>query len=614
MVICEKGKLSWSTDYSKVFFGLKEQEAEKEKSKKDANPLANVDIWHWNDERIQSVQMKQAKRDQNFTYRSVYDLKTKKFFRLADENMSSVSVTRDGNWGVGVDNKPYLSDWKPRLGDYYRLNNTTGEKIGMLIAHQRSLGLSPDSEHFLYWKDGHVWVYYLSSGDSKNITENAPISFINKEYDRFGEKPPYGLAGYSKNGKSVILNAKYDLWSVPLKGGKAINLTKGEGDKNEVRFRYIKLDSEEKFIDLSKPIMLSAFGKWTKKAGYYELNKDKLTKLIYEDKRFGRAVKAKKVDKLLFTMESFEDFPNYYVSDLSCSDPQKVTNANPWQSEYKWGKQILFEFTNSKGKRLQGTLGIPKDYKEGDKLPMIVDFYEKNSDRLNRYPTVRYDDRPSFAGLVSEGYLVMRPDIHFNFRTTHSDMLECVEAGVKKVIEMGYADPDKIALHGHSFSGQGAAHISTNSDMFAAIFYGAGATDLVADFNQLWKSSGSNQQRYDTYGQGRFAANPFDDFELYKQESAVFHARNMNTPLMILHGIDDGSVDWLQAVEFYNALRFNGKNVILLSYPGEGHHLSKLENQIDFQERQMQFLDHHLKGKPAADWMIKGVPFLKKKK
>lgn len=614
MVVCDKGALSWSTDYSKLFFGLKEQEDEPEKKKKDADPVANVDIWHWKDERIQSVQMKQAERDKNFTYRAVFDLKNQKYFRLADEKMRTIYSTRDGKWSIGVDNKPYISDWKPRLGDYYRLNNATGEKIEMFKGLGRNLGLSPDSKHFLYWKDGHIWVYYLNSGKSKNITQNVAVSFINQEFDRYGEKPPYGVVGYTKDSKSVILNAKYDLWSVPLSGGKATSLTNGEGDKNEIRFRYTKLDPEEKFIDLSKPILLSAYGQWTKKAGFYEIYKGKLIKLIYEDKRFGRLVKAKNATKLLFTIESFVDFPNYYVSDLKISTPQKVTDANPQQSEYKWGKQILFEFTNSKGVRLQGTLAIPEDYYEGKKLPMIVDFYEKNSQRLHYYPTVRYDDRPSFAGLVSEGYLAMRPDVHFNFRTTHSDMLECVENGVKKVIDMGYADSEKIALHGHSFSGQGSAHIATHSTMFAAIFYGAGATDLVADFNQLWKSAGTNQHRYDTYGQGRFTTNPYDDLKLYIKESAVFHARNMNTPLLVLHGTSDGSVEWLQAVEFYNALRFNGKNVVLLSYPGEGHHLRKLENQIDFQKRQMQFLDHHLKDKPTADWMMKGVPFLKKKK
>jgi len=149
--------LIWNTDGSRVFFGIKEQEDEPEKKKTDADSVANVDIWHWKDERIQSVQMKQAERDRNFTYRSVYDMFTNKYFRLADENMREVMITKDGKWGVGVDYKPYLSDWKPRLGDYYRLNLSTGEKKIMIKALERRFGLSPDSKHFLYWKDGHVW-------------------------------------------------------------------------------------------------------------------------------------------------------------------------------------------------------------------------------------------------------------------------------------------------------------------------------------------------------------------------------------------------------------------------------------------------------------------------
>jgi len=87
----------------------------------------------------------------------------------------------------------------------------------------------------------------------------------------------------------------------------------------------------------------------------------------------------------------------------------------------------------------------------------------------------------------------------------------------------------------------------------------------------------------------------------------------MDTPLLLFHGTDDGSVEWLQAIEFYNALRFLGKNVILASYPGQGHHLDKLENKIDFQHRMEEFYDHYLKGKPALKWMTEGIPYLKKK-
>jgi len=613
-VISEKGSLLWSKDYSRIFLGIKDQSDKPPKKAKDAEPVANVDIWHWKDEKIQSVQMKQATRDKNFTYRSVYLIKEKKFLSLCDSKMRTIEISMDGKWGIGKNNKAYISDWKPSLADCYLINTSTAERKLILKAHNRTLGFSPDSKYYAYWKDENVWVLNVSSQEKTNLTSNADLSFKNVEFDHPGEIPPYGVTGWTKDGKSIILRHKYDLWLQNLDGSKAENLTNGYGAENEIIFRYIKTDNEEKSIDLKSPVLLSAFGKWTKKAGFFELTKGKLSELVYEDKRFGRLRKAKKADKFLFTIETCSDYPNYYVTDKTFRNPVKITDANPFQSEYKWGNRILFEFKNKNGKRLQGILTIPEDYKKGSKLPMHVNYYEKNSNNLHRYSGPRRAGSPNQAGMVSNGYLFMQPDIHFNTGTTHSDMLDCVEAAVKKVIDMGYADPEKISLHGHSFSGQGSAYISTRSKMFAAIVYGAGATNLVSDFNQLWKSAGTNQHRYDIYGQGRFGTNPYDNFELYRNESAVTHARTMNTPLMILHGTADGSVEWLQAVEFYNALRFNGKNVILLSYPGAGHGLRKPENQLDFQLRTRQFLDHYLKGKEAPDWMKKGVPFLKKKK
>ncbi|MCP4726172.1 MAG: prolyl oligopeptidase family serine peptidase [bacterium] len=613
MVISERGTLSWSTDLTKVFFGIKEQKPEVEKQK-DAPPLANVDIWHWKDDRLQSVQILRANRDRNYTYTSVYNLESKRFLRLTDKMMKNIGLTRDGVWGIGNDGRAYISDWKERQADYYRVNTSTGERTLMFKGQKRTLGISPDSKNFLYWKDGHVWVYKIGSGETQNLTENAPVSFVDMEFDHPGTKPPYGIAGYTKDEKNVILNHKYDLWLQPLDGGTAVNLTKGEGDNNEIRFDYIQFDREERFIDMSKPVYISAFGQWTKKAGYYVLDGGRFEQKIFEDKRFGRLTKAKNAENFLFTVETFRDFPNYYVSDNSFSGLRMITDANPWQSRYSWGRRILIEYTNKDGVRLQATLGIPDSYKEGQKLPMLVQFYEKYSQNLHRYEQPVYRDTPMLAKYCSNGYLVMQPDVHFNTGTTHSDMLDCVEAAVSKVVELGYADPDRVGLHGHSFSGQGGAFIATQSKMFAAFLIGAAATDLVADFNQLWKSAGTNQHRYDYYGQGRFGTNPFDDFELYKHESAVFSARTMDTPLLLFHGTDDGSVEWLQAVEFYNALRFNDKPVILCSYPGAGHHLRKLENQIDYQTRMEQFVDHYLKDKPAPDWMIHGVPHLEKKK
>ena len=610
-VLSERGTVSWSEDLARVFFGIKEQEAEFKED--EDNPVANVDLFHWEDDRLQTVQERQASRDRDFTYRAGLNLSTGRFVQLTDSTMRDIDLTRDGAWGIGRDERAYVSDWEEDRADYYRVNAGTGERVLVFEGQKRTLGLSPDSRHFLYWKDGHVWDYAISRGVSVNLTGSAPVSFVNEQYDHPGTKPPYGIAGWTKDGKSVVLNHRYDLWLQPLDGGPATVLTGGVGDAERIRFDYVQLDPEERFIDLSQPVVLSAYGDSTKRIGYFALDDGRLERRIFGDMAVSRLQKAKKADRVLFTVETFRDFPNYHVSDLRMAERTQITDANPWQSEYKWGNSLLIEYTNKDGVPLQGVLSIPEDYQPGQRLPMLVDFYEKNSQNLYRYPRAVFRDTPMFGKYVSNGYLVLLPDVHFNTGTTHDDMLDCVEAATRKVIELGYADPERIGLHGHSFSGGGASYIATRSTMFAAIVAGAAPIDLAAEFNVLFHSSGMNNHSYDIYGQGRYGTNPFDDFELYRSQSPITWVATMNTPLLYLHGTVDGSVEYLQGMEFYNALRFLKKPIIFASYPGEDHHLAKLENQKDFMTRMEQFYDHFLKGAPAPDWMVKGVPFLKKR-
>jgi dienelactone hydrolase len=578
--------------------------------------VADVDIWHVGDQRLQSVQMVRANRDRGQTYQGVVHLEGGKarFVQLADTTMESVQISTDGRVAVGRDGRAYESDWLPSYADHYLVDVSTGERTLVLEKHLRTLGFSPRGDHYLYWKDGHVWSYRVRGGEHVNLTRDAPISFVNEEFDRMGEKPPHGIAGWTMDSTAVILQHRYDLWLQPLDGSRPTSLTRGVGADEEIRFRVVSLDPEEALIDLRRPVLLTAFGQWTKKDGFYRLDRGRLQELVTADASFGRPVKADSADVLLYTRQDFETFPNYHVSGLDFRNPVQVTDANPQQMEYNWGRRILFDYETSDGVRLQGTLAIPYDYVEGEKRPMLINFYEKLSQNLHSYPMPAYRSSPNFAGYVSSGYLVMQPDIHFRLGPSHTQMLECIELALDKVIEMGYVDPARVGLHGHSYSGQGAAYISTRSDRFAAITAGAAATNLVSDFNQLWKSSGTNQHGYDTYGQGRFATNPYDDFDLLNDQSAAQNAHLVNTPLLLLHGTNDGSVEWLQSVEFYNGLRWNGKDVILLSYPGEEHGLRRYENQKDFQIRMRQFFDHHLWGQPTPRWIEDGRSFLQKQR
>ncbi len=616
MVLSEKGELTWSEDNSRIVCGIKEQEAELEKSE---DPVANVDVWHWKDERIQSVQMVQADRDKRFTYRSAFLLKTKQFIPLTDEAMQTIDIPRNGKYGVGRNNKKYRADVNRgrSTADYYRIDLDTGKRTLFIEELPVTMGLSPDGKYFLYFKGDHLWVYEMAGEKYTNISESAPVSFVNVEMDTPTDKRPWGIAGWTKDGTGLVVYHKYDVWMLKLDGSQAANLTKGRGDEQEIRFRYVELDSEERFLDVSEPLLLSAYGEWTKKAGYFHLNPDgNLEELVYDDVMFGRRIlKAKNADKILYTRETFVDFPDYYVSDTRFQNPVKVTDANPQQKEYAWGRRVLIDYENSRGVKLQGTLTLPAGYVEGEKYPMLVYFYEKMSQRHHNYSMPTYDDRPHMSMYASDGYLVLMPDIVYTVGTPGSNALDCVAAAVQKVIELGYADPERIGLQGHSWGGYESSFIVTQTDMFACVVTGAPLTNLPSMYNILYKSTGNTNQGIIETSQGRFGKDvyPMKDLDLYVSQSPVHHAEKITTPFMILQGTEDGAVDWNQGLEFYNAARRLGKEVIFLSYPGEPHHLRKEENQKDFQLRMKQYFDHYLKGTPAPDWMTNGIPYLKKK-
>jgi dipeptidyl aminopeptidase/acylaminoacyl peptidase len=633
-VISDRAPLAWSDDNKRVFLGVIPRTPSPDTARRPStDSLADVDVWRTQDERVQSLQMIRANAERNFTFRQALDVATGRFIVLSDSTMRELEVAPDGRWAVGRDARAYVSDYGRGRADFYRVNTATGERTLMFkeqMTGNHVNGISPDGRHFLFFKDDKWQAYALDAATTKAIGAGAP-SFVNMEFEYPGPKPPYGIAGFSSDGRGVIAQSRYDLWYLPFDNAAARSLTRGDGAKNEMRFRLARTIPEdpmapraardERVFDLAKPVTLSAYGDFTKKSGFYELAGGTLRPVVYDDAIFGTPERAAKADRFLFTRQTFVEFPDLRVSGPAFGDSRKISDANPQQSEFFWGRRVLFDFQNKDGMRLQGILALPEDYVAGEKRPMIVTFYERNSQNMHRHTP------PSFLAsmgsipmeAVSKGYIAMMPDVYFRTGSSHSDMLEAVEAATKKVIELGYADPKKIAVHGHSYGGEGAAFIATQSRLFAAVGMGAGVTDLFTDFAQSWgwsyqvnSGSGANAFEYYMNGQGRWGFSPWDKPEVYRHESALTHAPKVSAPVLIMHGTADPTVSFQEGLNFYQALRFNGKPAWLLAYPGEGHGLRGLANRRDLTIRYMQFFDHYLKGTPAPKWMTEGVPYLAK--
>ncbi|MEP6780743.1 MAG: prolyl oligopeptidase family serine peptidase [Gemmatimonadaceae bacterium] len=633
-VLSEYTSPRWSKDGSQLFVGIKEQEPEIAA----ADSLkANVDVWHWKDTETQATQMLQLARDRRITLMGSLHLSPLKFVRLADTSMRTVAATANGKWGIGRDDAPYRADPMNTQNrtDYYKVNIADGTRTLIDKNLTRTYGTSPDSKWFIYIKNKQPLAYNLETGTSFVLDAAGKHNFIDFEDDHASDKSLFGIAGWSKDGQSILLNDKFDIWQVPLEAnGKAVNITNGAGAAGQIVFRVARLSGgggggrggrgggaggfaagEDDGIDLSKPLFVSAYGERSKKFGYYEATVGQAPKaLIWEDKQVGQAVKADSADRVIFTQQTFSEYPDYWVTTAKFDAPKRITDANPFIKEYAWGSKVLFDYKNSKGKLLQGTLTLPAGYEKGKKYPMIVYQYEIMSNTHHTFSQPVYDDRPQMSTYASNGYIVMQPDVVYEIGKPGSSALDCVLAATKKVIELGYADPKHIGLQGHSWGGYQSSFIVTQTDIFAAVVTGAALTDYISMNNLLYKQSGSLNSALLETGQGRMGENvtPYNSRELWVNQSPIEHVRNIKTPFLILQGTADGAVDWNEGLEFFNAARRNGKQVIFLSYPNEPHHLAIKENQKDFQIRMKQYFDHYLMDKPAPKWMTDGLPQTKK--
>ncbi len=365
-------------------------------------------------------------------------------------------------------------------------------------------------------------------------------------------------------------------------------------------------------VDLSKPVLLSAYGDWTKKSGWWRLEPGASAPepMVWGDAMYGGVTKAGDADVVVYTKQTFEAFPDWWVTDTGFRRPARATDGNPQLDDYAWGTRRLIDYVDGRGNHLQATLTLPAGYEKGKKYPMLVYFYEKMSQMHHAFSQPVYDDRPHMSEYASDGYLVLMPDIVYTEGQPGSSALDDVSAAVHRAIDLGYADPAHIGLQGHSWGGYESSYIVTQTDLFAAVVTGAPLTDLVSMHNILYKSTGGPNAAIIEWSQGRMGVTPWDSLSLYEDQSPVTHAPDITTPFLILQGTADGAVDWNQGLEFYIAARELGKKVIFLSYADEPHHLAKEANQKDFQRRMKQFFDHYLKDAPAPEWMKDGVPWL----
>jgi dipeptidyl aminopeptidase/acylaminoacyl peptidase len=314
-----------------------------------------------------------------------------------------------------------------------------------------------------------------------------------------------------------------------------------------------------------------------------------------------------------FTKEKFNQPMQVFLTDATLSNAKKVTENAPDAGKFSWSTGVkLIDYVTAKGDSLQAALFLPAGYAEGKKYPTVVYYYEKLSQTLHNWSNPGYSGtgwNPSLY--TSNGYAVLIPDIVYKMDDPGMSAVWAVLPAVDAAIKTGVIDETKMGLHGHSWGGYQTSFLITQTTRFKAAAAGAPLTNMISMYDLIyWNTGGGNMSIFEA-SQGRFLGGPWENWEAYERNSPIYHVKNVQTPLLMLHNDKDGAVDFTQGVEYYNALRRLKKPVIMVQYLGENHGLGKLENRKDYSVRMMEFFDHHLKGLPAPEWMSKGVPRLK---
>ncbi|WP_430450769.1 prolyl oligopeptidase family serine peptidase [Rhodopirellula europaea] len=609
-------------------------EAEGREVEEESDDHAKLDIWHWQDPQLQPQQLLEAERERNRRYRAAFILKTNRVVQLEDSEIPSlrVDLRSPSNIAVANTNVPYRKtlSWEvPGFQDVYLVNLNSGHRQRVLEKVRWNAAISPQGKHIV-WFDAKNGKWFAKATKGKN-TKTIEISKGIKHplYDELNDRPTlpfaYGTAGWLDNDQALLVYDSYDIWQLdPTGETKPICITLGEGRKNDIRFRYLRLDPEQRFIDRSKKMILSAFRRDTKASGFYALDppskkdeaeEDILRPLIMLDESLSRLRKAEDSDQVVFTRSTFRRFPDLWTSTIDFEKIQRVSDANPQQDEISWGTAELRHWKAQDGQELDGILMKPDGFDPSKQYPMIVYFYERKSDSLHsHYPPAAGRSIICFSFYVSRGYLVFIPDIPYKTGEPGQSAANSILPGVDHLVAQGFVDEDRIGMQGHSWGGYQTAYLVTQTDRFACAEAGAPVSNMTSAYGGIRWSSGMSRMFQYERTQSRIGEDLWSAREKYIANSPLFFADKINTPLLILHNDEDGAVPWYQGIELFVALRRLEKPAWMLNYNGDPHWVMGDHNRRDFTIRMQQFFDHYLKDAPEPEWMAVGVPGVDKGK
>ena len=594
--------------------GEGDEEEEAAPEPEEEPELPTLQLWHTKDIDLFPAQKLAEGRNASRTLLAVWHLDANRLVVLGSDLDASTSLLQGWNLALESTDRPY--PWGAMFGrpyrDYWLVDVGTGERR-RLFERVRYAWPSTGGEWMVTWDGSAYHSLNLSTGVRYDLTSGVNADFADSEYDTPTDVTPprgFGPAAWLEDDDALLLYDKHDIWRIEPDGSNPVRLTRGAESGVTHRLARVLPDDDEPGIDPRTRLYLSLHNDATEQRGYARFDRgwESAETLILADANISGLARADSADVMTYRSQAFDDPPDLFVAGPDLAGAAQVSEINPFISEVAWGRAELVDFVSEGGRELQFALLYPANHVPGTAVPTIVYTYEilTRSMHFFRLPSER--DYYNYPAWTQNGYAVLLPDIVYTAREPGVSALESVRAAVAKAVEMGVTDPDAVGLIGHSWGGYQATYLPTRTDIFAASVAGAPLTDFVSFMGQLHWGPGIAELSHWETGQARMEVPFWEDPEAHRRNSPIHEVHNMETPLLMAFGNDDGVVDWDQGTEFFNFARRAGKQMVLLVYEGEDHGFAQEANQKDYHRRILEWFGHYLKGEPAPAWITEGVP------
>ena len=579
--------------------------------KKEEKPPFEYELWRWNDTLLPSQKTVNSHKFAE-NVKCAYYPDNKKFVRLSLGKGVFLMAGEKSPFCFELDDTPFLYEdlWKdPLPKEFYLINANNGEYSLLYEKFFGSFAISPISSHlFTYEYDTEKWfVTDLNTLQKTTLSASMKYPVKNNNFDKPQPASAYGQAGISSDGKYFIVYDEFDIWALPISGDKDPWCITGEfGRENNIKFKVLNISGERgrpEGVDLKSPIILQSVNLNNMHSGFYRVEKGgKPEKLLEGPYKYNFSKNLK--NNYLIRRESFNEAPDYWLTDKDFKPERRVTDLNNQLSQFKTGISKVIEWRDSSGTMQRGVLYTPEDYDPAKRYPAIVYLYETmTQDVFTFYPPEPTTSTVNPLMMVSRGYVIFMPDIKYEIGWPGRSSFKITESGTRHIIESGIADPQRIGIQGHSWGGYQVGYIITQTNLYKCACTETAVTNMISAYTGLRAGAGKPRMFMYESTQSRIGGTLWDKQENYIKNSSVFYLDRVTTPLLSRHSDGDEAVPYTQGLELFLGLKRLGKPVWMFNYKGDGHNIKKREIAVDWSRRMYEFFDYYLIAGAKPEWM-----------